>query len=83
MLISYDPNARPHLQADARQASAKVQRSAALAHVIKADSEDVGWLYGKDDPGAAADAWLSQGAELVVITDGPTGRPRGFPGCRR
>lgn len=80
VLISYDPNARPPLQADAAVARAKVRRSAALAHVIKASSEDVGWLYGGDDPAAVADGWLSQGAGLVVITNGAAGSAAWVPG---
>ncbi len=79
VLISYDPNARPPLQPDVREARAKVRRSAALAHVIKASSEDVDWLYG-GDPRAAADAWLRQGAGLVVITDGASGSTGWTPG---
>lgn len=72
-LISYDPNTRPGLQTDPARTRALVQRSAALAHVIKASSEDVAWLYGADSPTAVAEGWLSQGAELVVITAGASG----------
>lgn len=85
VLISYDPNARPPLQADAAAARAKVARSAGLAHVIKASSEDIGWLYG-DDPAAVAAGWLADGAGLVVITDGARGATawvRGLPPVTR
>ena len=80
VLVSYDPNARPPLQPDVRAARAKVERSAALAHVIKASSEDVAWLYGSDEPGEVAENWLGQGAGLVVITGGADGSTAWVPG---
>jgi fructokinase len=80
VLISYDPNARPALQGEAAAARAKVRRSAALAHVIKASAEDIGWLYGTDDPAPVASDWLAQGAGLVVVTDGGKGATAWVPG---
>ena len=50
-LISYDPNARPTLQGDAAAARAKVARSSPLAHVIKASSDDIEYLYGGQELG--------------------------------
>ena len=73
VLISYDPNARPTLQGDAAFARAKVARSAALAHVIKASSDDIDWLYDGQDVASVAEGWLRQGAALVVITSGAGG----------
>jgi fructokinase len=76
VLISYDPNARPGLQGDAGTARAKVDRSASLAHVIKASAEDVDWLCGQAGPAGrtrVAASWLAQGTALVVITDGANG----------
>lgn len=84
VLISYDPNARPTLQSDAALARRKVQRSAGLAHVIKASAEDVDWLYGRPGrPGRAevAAGWLDLGARLVVITDGAAGATAWVPGA--
>ncbi len=83
VLISYDPNARPGLQGQAGSARGKVDRSAALAHVIKASAEDVDWLYGQ--PGSAgrtraAASWLARGTALVVVTDGANGATAWTPG---
>ena len=89
VLISYDPNARPALQADADAARRKVQRSAAHAHVIKASAEDVEWLYGSAGQAARADVaagWLAQGSAMVVVTDGADGATAwtaGLPPVRR
>ena len=57
-LISYDPNARPSLQGDAASARAKVARSAPLAHVIKASSDDIDYLYDGEELGSVAEGWL-------------------------
>jgi fructokinase len=89
VLLSYDPNARPTLQGQAGAARVKVQRSAALAHVIKASAEDVDWLYGVSGPAgraAVAAGWLDLGASLVVVTagaDGATAWTRGLPPVTR
>jgi fructokinase len=79
-LISYDPNARPSLQGDAASARAKVARSAPLAHVIKASSDDIDYLFDGAEPGSVAEGWLRAGAALVVITAGSAGATAWVPG---
>jgi fructokinase len=73
VLISYDPNVRPSLLADATAARHRVEESVALAHVVKASSEDLAWLYGAETVETVARYWLDLGAEVVVITAGPDG----------
>ncbi len=72
-VISYDPNIRPALLGQPAAVRAIVERSVAVAHIVKASREDAEWLY----PGTAIDRvgerWLALGAVLVVITDGPAG----------
>ena len=80
VLISYDPNARPTLQGDAASARAKVARSAALAHVIKASADDIEYLYDRQEVTSVVEGWLGQGAALVVITGGPDGAAAWVPG---
>lgn len=80
VLISYDPNARPTLQGAAASARAKVARSAALAHVIKASADDLDYLYPGQDPGTVAGGWLERGAALVVVTAGSDGATAWVPG---
>jgi fructokinase len=79
-LISYDPNARPTLQGDAASARAKVARSAALAHVIKASSDDLDYLYDGQQVTSVVEGWLRLGAALVVITSGSAGATAWVPG---
>jgi fructokinase len=86
VLVSYDPNVRPALQPDAPAAREQVERSVALAHVVKASAEDVAWLYGSAGPAEVAGHWLGLGAGLVVVTsggDGATGWTRSGPAVSR
>jgi fructokinase len=73
VLVSYDPNVRPALQPDPAAARGQVERAVATAHVVKASSEDLDWLYGPGDPAGVAASWLELGANLVVVTAGPDG----------
>jgi fructokinase len=73
VLVSYDPNVRPALQPDAAAARAQVERSIAAAHVVKASSEDLDWIYRGCDQAAVARRWLDLGAVLVVVTSGAQG----------
>ena len=72
-LISYDPNIRPALLGKAERGRRAVERSVAVAHVVKASREDVEWLYPGTPIERIAARWLDLGALLVVITDGPDG----------
>jgi fructokinase len=88
-LVSYDPNVRPALLGRPADARLKIERSVTAAHLVKASREDAEWLY--PSPQEAARRWLTLGALLVVITDGPDGaylygpghdEPRHRPGRR-
>ena len=73
VLVSYDPNVRAAVIGPRDHAVQLVERSVRCAHVVKASSEDLEWLYpthGVDDVGAR---WNQLGAALVVVTDGPNG----------
>jgi fructokinase len=73
VLISYDPNVRPGLQPDRGAARAAVERSITHAHVVKASTQDVDWLYPGKPLAAVAGRWLGAGPSLVVITCGAHG----------
>jgi fructokinase len=73
VLVSYDPNVRPALQPDAAAARRQVEQSVSLAHVVKASSDDLAWLYGPETVDAVARRWLDLGAGLVVVTEGADG----------
>ncbi|MGO9082224.1 MAG: carbohydrate kinase family protein [Streptosporangiaceae bacterium] len=72
-LVSYDPNVRPGLLGDPGRARPLAERSAGLAHLVKASAEDIGWLYPGRSAAEVAGGWLELGATVVVITDGDSG----------
>jgi fructokinase len=79
-LISYDPNVRPALLGEPAAGRERVERFVGVAHVVKASSEDVEWLYPDSPLGEVAECWLALGALLVIITDGPRGAEFFQPG---
>ena len=73
VLISYDPNVRPRLIGTPERGRRLVERFIAIAHIVKASDEDIGWLYPGVTLDQAAAGWLRLGARLVVVTTGPHG----------
>lgn len=71
--VTYDPNVRPHLQPDRDAAREHVERSLALAHLVKTSEEDLDYLYPGRDVAAIAQEWLATGPDLVVVTRGGNG----------
>ena len=72
-LISYDPNVRPGLQPDPARARQQVEAAIGLAHLVKASSDDLAYLYPFDSADDVAGRWLAAGPDLVVVTGGPAG----------
>lgn len=71
--VSYDPNVRADLVGDRAEAVAGAERCVALADVVKASDEDLGWLYpGRDEADVAA-GWLAAGPAFVLVTRGAAG----------
>jgi fructokinase len=70
---SLDPNIRPALAGDHAVAVRRTERQVGLAHLVKASSEDLAWLYPDEEPAAVADRWLELGPALVVVTLGAAG----------
>ncbi|MEJ7690262.1 MAG: carbohydrate kinase [Nocardioidaceae bacterium] len=73
VLLSFDPNIRPALAGDRADAVSKVESFVACAHVVKASSEDLSWLYPHDDLDAVMGRWLALGPSIVVLTAGKDG----------
>jgi fructokinase len=73
VLISYDPNVRPGLLADHRHGQRVVEHAIGLAHLAKASTDDVAWLYPDRAPGEVARHWLQLGATVVVLTGSADG----------
>ncbi|MGJ4958243.1 carbohydrate kinase family protein [Bradyrhizobium sp. HKCCYLRH2015] len=71
--ISFDPNCRPNLVTDKAAYRAGMDGFAGSADLIKMSDVDFDYLHGHDDYAARADALLSRGTSLVVVTRGPNG----------
>lgn len=72
-LVSYDPNVRPALIADALSVRSGIERCIALAHLVKASDEDVAFLYPRESLDTVAARWCELGAALAVVTLGRQG----------
>jgi fructokinase len=73
VLVSYDPNVRPRLLADPGCGQRVVESAIRLAHLAKASTDDVAWLYPGQTADAVARRWLGLGASVVVITSSADG----------
>ena len=74
-LITFDPNIRPALiaDADADAVRARVDDLIRAANVVKLSDEDLEWLRPGADPLDAARDWQRSGPALVVVTGGASG----------
>ncbi len=73
MALSFDPNCRPSLVADRAAYAARMERLAAMAHVVRYSEEDLAWLRPGVDEAAAAAALIDAGVGVVLISRGPRG----------
>ena len=64
-LISYDPNVRPAVIGSRERAVGLVEESVRAAHVVKASSEDIEWLYPQLAVDEVAATWSRLGPNLV------------------
>ncbi len=71
--IIFDPNIRPTVLGDREKYQASVARFLQIADVVKASSDDIGWLYPDMHEFEVAKSWLDHGVKLVVITRGENG----------
>jgi fructokinase len=71
--ISYDPNCRPAISADAAAARRQAEVFVAASDIVKASDEDLGWLYPDRAPEATLQAWLELGPAIVALTRGASG----------
>lgn len=72
-LVTFDPNIRPSLVADADDVRRRVRALIERADVVKASDEDVAWLHPGADLEEVAPSWVASGPALVVVTAGADG----------
>ncbi len=71
--VSVDPNIRVALTGDLAAHRAHLEGLLPLLALIKASSEDLGFLYPGMGLEEVAQRWKSMGAGTILITDGPRG----------
>jgi fructokinase len=72
-IITYDPNIRPALLGTHAEARRTFEELVHLTGVVKLSDEDAGWLYPEKGLEETATHILGLGADLAVITTGPSG----------
>lgn len=76
VVTSYDPNVRPRVTLDRREAAAKAERVAACAHIVKMSDEDAAFLFPRTSLEQLATRLLNTGTratQLLVVTRGARG----------
>lgn len=71
-VIMLDPNIRPGFITDPRLHRTRIRRMVSMSDIVKLSDEDLVWLTGGGDDGAAR-SLLDLGAGLVVVTHGEAG----------
>ena len=71
--IIFDPNIRPTVLGDRERYQSAVARFLQISDVVKASTDDIGWLYPEMNEFEVAKSWLEHGVKLVVITRGENG----------
>lgn len=79
-LVSYDPNVRPGLIGPRESACDAVERCVAVADLVKASADEIGWLYPDVPLEEVASRWLALGPALVIVTRGGAGATAFRPG---
>lgn len=72
-MVAFDPNVRSALVADRGEYTARIERIAALADVVKVSDADATWLSPGETAEQLATRWLAGGTGLVVVTRGADG----------
>lgn len=72
-LVTFDPNVRPSLCPPREPTRERVERIAALAHVVKMSDEDADWLYPGRTTAEIAERYAALGVAMFILTRGAQG----------
>ncbi len=72
-LVMLDPNIRPGFIRDETAYRARLAAMMARADIVKLSDEDLRWLMGAGDLAGLARAVLTQGPQIVILTEGAKG----------
>ena len=71
--LVFDPNIRTSVVNDRERYQEIMQKWAEIASVIKMSEDDLAWLYPNQDFRAAAENFINEKTQLVVLTRGASG----------
>ena len=71
--LVFDPNIRTSVVSDRARYLAIMEKWAAISSVIKMSEDDLAWLYPDMDFRAAAENFINEKTQLVVLTRGASG----------
>jgi fructokinase len=71
--IIFDPNCRPSLIKNQKAYRIQMETWLGLTHILKLSSDDLAWLEPNLSLEAAAQHFLAQGCQVVIITQGAAG----------
>ncbi|MGA1279837.1 MAG: PfkB family carbohydrate kinase, partial [Candidatus Nanopelagicaceae bacterium] len=72
-LVLFDPNVRSAYLSDRTSYRAIVEKWLGISDVVKASSEDIGWLYPETMEEAVVEKWIGMGVKIAVVTHGGDG----------
>ncbi len=71
--VSYDVNIRASALPEREAVIASIEARIALADIVKASLDDIGWMYPGEAAETVAQRWLALGTGIVLLTRGPDG----------
>ncbi|EUA11170.1 carbohydrate kinase family protein [Mycobacterium pseudokansasii] len=71
--VTFDPNVRPSLTAEADLARERIERLVERSDIVKASDEDLRWIHPTRSPEHTARTWLASGPAIVALTRGEQG----------
>ena len=69
--MAFDPNLRPRLWESVDEMTAAVMEGARVSDIVLPSFEDEAEYFGDADPQATAARYASEGADLIIVKNGP------------
>lgn len=73
LVISFDPNLRPHVWEDLKQAKERITEGIKQSQLVRMNIDELKFLTGESDVRKGSDKILRLGPRTVVVTDGERG----------
>ncbi|HHF98835.1 MAG TPA: carbohydrate kinase [Candidatus Aerophobetes bacterium] len=73
LVISFDPNLRPHVWKDLRQAKERIKEGLKKSQLVRMNISELEFLTGENDVEKGSNKILKLGPKTVIVTDGERG----------